>query len=69
LPGALVKFTDLGNDAAPFETQLTDGRGRARFSMPERGNWLLNVIWTRPLPAREETEFETIFSSLSFGFE
>jgi len=37
--------------------------------MPERGNWLLNVIWTKPLPATDEADFETIFSSLSFGLE
>jgi len=26
------------------------------------------VIWTKPLPRSEETDFETVFSSLSFGF-
>jgi uncharacterized GH25 family protein len=69
LAGALVKLTDLDDDAAPFETYVTDRGGRAHFTMPRRGRWLLNVIWTRPLPAREEVDFETIFSSLSFGFD
>jgi uncharacterized GH25 family protein len=68
LPGALVKLTNLEHDAAPVETHLTDGQGRASFAMPDRGSWLLNVIWTQPLPASSETEFETTFSSLSFGF-
>jgi hypothetical protein len=47
--------------------QLTDRAGRASFTMPNDDSWLLNVIWTRPLPRTSETDFETIFSSLSFG--
>jgi uncharacterized GH25 family protein len=68
LPGALVKLTDLYNDASPFEVHLTDQDGRAVFTMPSAGSWLLNVIWTKALPRSEETDFETVFSSLSFGF-
>jgi hypothetical protein len=37
--------------------------------MPRSGSWLLNVIWTKPLAASDETDFETVFSSLSFGFQ
>jgi uncharacterized GH25 family protein len=68
LAGALVKLTNLNDDATPFETHLTDRDGRANFTMPNSGAWLVNVIWTKPLPQTEETDFETIFSSLSFGF-
>lgn len=68
LAGALVKLTNLEHDAAPLEMQLTDRAGRASFTMPHHGTWLLNVIWTTPLPRSRETDFETIFSSLSFGF-
>ncbi len=68
LAGALVKLTDLKNDASPFEVHRTDRNGRATFSMPRSGTWLLNVIWTKALPPSAETDFETVFSSLSFGF-
>jgi uncharacterized GH25 family protein len=68
LAGALVKLTNLKDDAAPFEVHLTDQKGRASFTMPNSGTWLLNVIWTKALPRSEETDFETVFSSLSFGF-
>jgi len=68
LAGALVKLTNLANDASPLEVRLTDRDGRASFTMPNAGAWLLNVIWTKPLPRSEETDFETVFSSLSFGF-
>jgi uncharacterized GH25 family protein len=68
LAGALVKLTNLKNDASPFEVHLTDHDGRATFPMPNSGTWLLNVIWTMALPRSDETDFETVFSSLSFGF-
>jgi hypothetical protein len=68
LAGALIKLTNLAHDAAPLETHLTDQTGRAIFTMPSTGTWLLNVIWTKVLPSTRETDFETVFSSLSFGF-
>lgn len=68
LSGALVKLTDLRKDASPYEAHLTDSGGHATFEMPRAGSWLLNVIWTKPLAAADEADFETVFSSLSFGF-
>jgi len=68
LQGALVKLTNLEHDAAPLDVHLTDAAGRAVFTMPHSGTWLLNVIWTKPQPDSRDTDFETIFSSLSFGF-
>ena len=68
LAGALVKLTNLKDDATPFETHLTDQNGHASFTMPTSGSWLLNVIWTKALPPSDEMDFETVFSSLSFGF-
>ena len=68
LAGALVKLTDLDHDEQPFETHVTDPEGRAVFTLPQRGSWLLNVIWTEVLGPGAETDFATIFSSLSFAF-
>jgi uncharacterized GH25 family protein len=68
LAGARVKLTDLENDASTFEMHETDSSGRATFMMPTSGQWLLNVIWTKPSADGDETDFETVFSSLSFGF-
>ena len=68
LAGALVKLTDLDHDEQPFETHVTDAEGRATFTLPDKGSWLLNVIWTEVLGPEAETDFATIFSSLSFAF-
>jgi len=67
LTGALVKLTQLEHDEQPLETHLTDVSGQATFSMPHSGTWLLNVIWSTPLPDSRETDFETVFSSLTFA--
>jgi len=64
---ARVELTNLAHDEAPVEAHITDESGQARFVMPATGRWLLNVIWKRRLDAGQETEFETCFSSLSFG--
>lgn len=69
LPGATVKLNNLDSDAEPLAQQLTDAAGMANFAVPLRGNWQLNVIWTKVLPNNPLAEFDTVFSSLSFGFD
>jgi uncharacterized GH25 family protein len=67
LDGAMLKLTNLADDAKPIDTQRTDSQGHAAFTIPAAGAWLLNVVWTKPLPDGSETDFETIFSSVSFA--
>lgn len=68
LPGALVKLTNLDFDGRPVATHLTDRHGRAVFAMPKSGVWLLNVVWTKPIIGDSGADFDTTFSSLTFGF-
>ena len=68
LAGALVKLNNLDFDARPIETHLTDAGGRTAFNPPRRGKWQLNVIWTKPIAGNPKADFETVFSSLTFGF-
>lgn len=68
LPGALVKFTNLDADAKPVATAITDRRGAAAFRVPRTGSWLLNVVWTKPIKGDPRGEFDTTFSSLTFGY-
>ncbi|CAN5133878.1 DUF4198 domain-containing protein [soil metagenome] len=67
LAGATVKLTNLDFDMRPLVIKQTDGAGRAAFDVPLRGLWLLNVIWTKPIKD-PRGDFDTTFSSLSFGF-
>jgi uncharacterized GH25 family protein len=65
--GVLVELTNLEHDAAPVEAHRTDEQGHSTFTISAGGKWLLNVVWKKPQPTGQETEFETYFSSLSFG--
>jgi uncharacterized GH25 family protein len=67
LSGALVKLIDLEQDLAVVDARRSDTAGVARFAMPKRGNWLVSVVWTKPLPSSSDADFETIFASLTFG--
>lgn len=68
LPGALVKLTNLRADQKPIATRLTGRDGRAVFNVPQSGLWQFNVVWTRPIKGDPRGDFDTTFSSLSFGF-
>lgn len=68
LAGALVKLTNLAADERPVETHLTDRAGRAVFKAPRNGAWLLNVVWTKPIQGNRKADFDTTFSSLTFGY-
>lgn len=56
-----VKLTNLEHDSEPVETHITDGAGRATFSAPRTGDWLLTVIWTEVAPPSSDADFETRF--------
>jgi hypothetical protein len=68
LPGATVMLTSLEFDGQPLETKLSDASGRASFFVPHVGTWLVNVLWTRPLQGDPTADFDTTFSSLTFGY-
>ena len=68
LAGALVKLTNLDFDTRPVEMHRSDRAGRAAFSVPNHGAWLINVIWTKPIRGNPKADFDTTFSSLTFGY-
>jgi uncharacterized GH25 family protein len=67
LPGALVKFMSLDEDLAVAEERRTNAAGVATFAMPNGGSWLVSVVWTQPLTNATDADYETTFSSLTFG--
>lgn len=69
LAGALVDLVDLNDDAAPNDSRTTNAEGRVLFIAPRAGRWLLSVVWARAAPAADDVDFETWFSTLSFGFD
>lgn len=69
LVGALVKLTDLADDAEPVTEQRTGRGGTTVFTIPRAGNWQMNVVWAAPLSGSDRADFLTTFSSLSFASE
>lgn len=69
LAGALVKLTNLANDAKPVATRRTDRHGRTSFKISQPGNWQMNVVWAETLGDKAKADFKTTFSSLSFATE
>jgi uncharacterized GH25 family protein len=47
---------------------LTNENGNATFNIVQSGNWMVHVIWSVPNPGNNSAEFETYFSSLTFGY-
>lgn len=68
LPGALVKLTNLNADEKPVATARSDRNGRAVFNVPLTGLWQVNVVWTKPIRDDARGDFDTTFSSLTFGY-
>jgi uncharacterized GH25 family protein len=68
LAGALVKLFNLAADERPAAARISNGMGRASFNVPRTGKWLVNVIWTKPIAGNPKADFETTFSSLTFGY-
>lgn len=69
LANATVKLTSLEFDSRPIATTVTDRQGRANFRIPAVGDWLLNVIWSEPVNGDSRADFDTTFSSLTFGYD
>lgn len=67
LAGALVRMESLSNPAGEIELR-TDARGHASFAMPKTGNWKISLVWSVPIQGNDQAEYDTLFSSLSFGF-
>ncbi len=68
LPGATVMMNNLDFDDRPTQIVLSDANGRATLNFPHLGLWQANVVWTRPIQGDAKADFETTFSSLTFGY-
>ena len=68
LKGATVMLTNLEFDAKPAATAVTNANGQVTFRVPPVGEWLVNVIWSEPIKSDAKAEFDTTFSSLTFGY-
>ena len=67
LAGASVVLEPLHRPAKHGHPVVTDADGRAQFSFEKQGEWRLALVWTQPI-THPKADFDTIFSSLTFGY-
>jgi uncharacterized GH25 family protein len=66
LAGALVTLGDLDRPKDQQLSMRSDAGGKVDFRLPRAGRWMMNVVWSVPSTAAS-TDFQTSFSSLTFG--
>ncbi|MFQ3250362.1 MAG: putative GH25 family protein [Glaciecola sp.] len=68
LENALIDMMPINGTKGLEQASRTDGNGQATFDLVRQGTWKLNVIWAVPNPGNQQAEFETYFTSLTFGY-
>ena len=68
LAGATVMMNNLQFDDRPTQIVVSDAQGRATVNCPRVGEWQVNVVWTKPIQGDPKADYETTFSSLTFGY-
>lgn len=66
--GVTIGLIRLDNNEGLVDSKKTNKNGQVTFPRPKEGNWMLHTVWSDPLENNAKAEFDTIFSSLSFGF-
>jgi uncharacterized GH25 family protein len=66
LAGASVVLERLGEGAKHGTPVISDRNGEVTFKIGQDGDWKTNVVWSYPI-SDPRAEYETIFSSLTFG--
>lgn len=69
LPGAQVSLLDQRGNGTPAADVVTDSEGRAAFEVPAKSAWRLNVVWSTPVEGNPKAQFDTVFASLTFGYD
>lgn len=67
-PGVSVGLVSLDTEAGHISTAVSDFQGNVTIKRPETGAWMLHAVWSDPMENTDDADFDTIFSSLSFGF-
>lgn len=69
MAGVSVGLISLDTEKGRIRTQQTNAKGEVTFKRPQTGNWMLHAVWSDPMEDTFRADYDTIFSSLSFGFD
>ena len=68
LAGAKVECIRLDRPAQ-VQKLKSDANGRASCTIPAEGRWLVGSIWSVPIADTRQADYDTLFTSLTFGFD
>ena len=68
LEGAQVLFVSLDTIAGDIAAKISDDNGAVSFKKPSAGEWMIHAVWSDRIEGHPMGDFDTIFSSLSFGY-
>ncbi len=68
LAGARLELESLSAVSGSNMALTTDAEGRARFTLPHKGNWKIATVWSVPVQGNPRVDFDTLFGSLTFGY-
>lgn len=67
LAGAHLDCESLDGVLPPAQS-TTDAEGRAACTIKRKGRWKISTVWSVPISGNDRAEFDTLFSSLTFGY-
>ncbi|WP_026942535.1 DUF4198 domain-containing protein [Hellea balneolensis] len=68
IEGVSIGLISLDTEKGLVRTQITNAEGQVSFDRPVTGQWMLHAVWSDPMENTLTADYDTIFSSLSFGF-
>ncbi|MGB3725856.1 MAG: DUF4198 domain-containing protein [Glaciecola sp.] len=68
LAGALVHISSLNNHDYSEQFLTTESTGITSFQVDKANDYKINVIWGVPIANNADADYETYFSSLTFGY-
>ncbi|GBL04958.1 DUF4198 domain-containing protein [Glaciecola sp. KUL10] len=69
LENALIDIVPLNDRAFTKQSIRTNKQGEASFNIDASGSWMITVVWGVPNTKNSRAEYETYFSSLTFGYK
>ena len=68
LGGAKVECIRLDRPM-PVQQRTSDAEGRSSCAIPSEGRWLIGSIWSVPIADTRQADYDTLFTSLTFGYD
>lgn len=59
----------IGNESATVQKAVTDKNGICQFTLTRKGEWFLHATYMIPCPDKQDSDWESFWTSYSFAVE